>query len=288
MWLALLGSLWASAVETSSAPELRNRLKLGAARVRVQPGVAGWTSKAATIAGHTVLDTKGERFYHATTNLSAVLRSGRLLSRRDLQRAGAAAAGLGGGPMNEAADQVSLAVGRDAADRVAAGLRLMARVVRGEVDGPTALAELDRLDSAVMDDVDRDLDEAIQGAEENLDETEMEVFDQVSADLAAARAALETAQEPREVYLGVVGVESALSAARQTLGDYSLLTEGGVGPIGFTVPFDRFRVDPDEVGVVEVAVRQGAWMDVVPAEAEVRVRPDDTRVLRAWRAPRGR
>lgn len=283
MWLALLGSLWASEAAPSGQAELRSRLRLGPTRVRLQKGRSGWTSKAAPIAGHTVLDADGERFYHATTNLSAVIRSGRLLSRRDLSWLGVSAAGLGGGWANEAPDQVSLAVGRPAADRVAAGLRLMAEIVAGRVTGPTALERIVALDAAVSQPIDRDLDDAISDAEDRVDEVEMEVFGQVKSDIDAATILLQKSETPRHIYAGVVAYEGALLQAQHVLRDYHWTGDGVVSPIGFTVPFDQFRVDPDEVGVVEVAVRQGASIDVVPDEAEVRVRPEDTRVLRAWR-----
>lgn len=283
MWLSLLAALWAETIPDTRPSELRSRIGLGPSTFRVAKGRSGWTSKTDPF------DVEGETFWHATTELDAVVKEGRLLSRNELLQKGFLVKGLGGGWRNEAANQVSLATTRDAAERVADGLLLMALAIRGHLSGAQVLSALRDLDSALLWEIDSGMsalhdeedDESVQLAaaiETDFDATERRLRDLPRGDTVARSQAL---------YEAILAVESTWVDARESLAKLHLADEDAqTSGIGFTLPYARYlRLDPDQIGVVEVAVRMGAPLDIVPAESEVRVNPADAFVLRAVRTP---
>lgn len=228
----------------------------------------------------------GAGLFHVTTNLSAVLAEGRLRSRRDLQQAGVLSAGLGGGYANEAPDKVSVAVTREGGLRVLKAIQLMADAVHGRIDSQSALD--------AMDDVLRPSTEVINDAREWMEDTE-------DFEEAAAVAAYVYENEWGVRLQDVLAAEPgpALYDALRNYEGHAMNTltawesEGYIEvddtmcalPVGFTESPRTFaRVNPDNIGLLQLAARSTARPESVPGECELRFDPADLVIIGVWQA----
>jgi len=227
----------------------------------------------------------GAGLFHVTTNLSAVLAEGRLQSRRDLQQAGVLSAGLGGGAMNEAPDKVSVAVTRDGGLRVLKAVQLMADAVHGKIDSARALVAMNEVLEPSLG--------IINYAAEWMEEGEL--------DSRAYGAAFDYAERQYELAQAVHAAVPGPSLY-DALQDYEgLITETIVGwvremyveldetmcalPVGFTESSHKFaRVQPENVGLLQLAARSTSRPESVPGECELRFAPADLVIIGVWQA----
>lgn len=234
----------------------------------IDPDLDGWASDDAGL-------------FHVTTNLPAILREGRLRSREDLRRSGGQSVGLGGGPGDEAADKVSVGVSLNGALRLLDGMRLMARAVQAQVQPVDALNEFKRINRGVLATLDRydpwDDDESSSGSrlaaryDEGVVESEREV-------LAAAPGP--------DLYEALQRYERHLMDTIRDWVDEQWVDDDVFNcesPIGFLESAHKFkRVKPEEVGLLRLAARPGALVELVPRECELRFDPEDVSLAGLW------
>jgi len=227
----------------------------------------------------------GAGLFHVTTNLPAVLAEGRLRSRRELQAANVASAGLGGGVANEAADKVSVGVTRDGALRVLKAVQLMADAVHGKIDSERALVAMNEvlepslhiLNYAAEWMEEGELDSREYGAASDYVERQYELA-QAVADAVPGPSLYNALQD----YEGLI-TETIVDWVREM---YVELDEAQCAlPVGFTEPSHKFaRVQPENVGLLQLAARKTARPEDVPGECELRFNSDDLVIVGVWQA----
>lgn len=227
----------------------------------------------------------GAGLFHVTTNLPAVLAEGRLRSRRELQAAKIASAGLGGGVANEAVDKVSVGVTRDGALRVLKAVQLMADAVHGRIDGERALAAMNEalapslfvLNHAAEWMGDAELDSPEYGALYDYEERQYELA-QAVRDAVPGPSLYDALQE----YEGLV-METLVDWVREM---YVEMDDTVCAlPVGFTEPSHKFaRVLPENVGLLQLAARKTADPHPIPGECELRFNSDDLVIVGVWQA----
>jgi len=257
---------------------------------------AGFTVSPYTLVRGTVMELvvdpqergradSGTGFFHVTTNLPAVLAEGRLRSRKELRTAGVHGAGLGGGIRDEAANRISVGLTLDGAMRVMEAMRLMADAVHGRIDSEAALAALNTSLAPAFDLIDTAaawLSEEESGWEEN---RAVERYDEEMATLI--KRVLAASPGP-ELYDALVRYERhiAHTLAGWEAESYLDASESPCSqPVGFTEPAHKFeRVVPENIGLLQLAARRGANVDLVPGECEVRFRPEDLVIVGVWQS----
>lgn len=293
-WLAL-GAVAAMAVAGASRRSAGTRGSRGMEPLHSVPG--GFTVDPLSFVSDTVLEWMIEDrdpgevgLFHVTTNLPAVLAHGRLRSRAELRRQGISHAGLGGGISDQAPNQVSVSLLRGNAERVVAATRVMAMAVHGEVDGRTALDALNEASEHTLStlfgavdwmlDVDHSDGQSLHDKSWGAATAFNKRLDQHIEGVAQARPGPDTYEALRRY-------ETFLA---DTLADWiseSWISEDDIlcgATVGFTEPASRFsRVRPENVGLVQLAGRLGARVDLVPSECEARFSSDDLVIVGVWR-----
>lgn len=225
--------------------------------------------------------------YHVTTNLPAILAEGRLRSRRELRLANRQGAGLGGGVRDQAPDLVSVGLRLDGALRLLRGMRLMALAVHGRVAPQVALAEFKVINKNVIHILD-----GVQGVdpdEEDAEEFNRMVDDYERGNQQNERDVLNSANGEHpglDLYDALKRYEAHLASTM-----YEWIDRGWIwaeattcnSTIGFTERSTKFlRVDPDAIGLLQLAARAGAPVDMIPEECELRLRPEDLAIVGLW------
>lgn len=244
--------------------------------------------------------------YHVTTNLPAILASGCVLSRAELrhQPGEAHGIGLGGGfasgfyQPSEAPDRVSVGVRLDASLRTLRATRLMARIARGEVQPADALAAWKVIDAEALDLIARVPTEADVAQPGFSLEWWAGFHKRILADLrkrerAILRMVLPTGASPavdrarreagRDLYDAVARWEGVIFREANRIYRHLWSRGQAVEPCGlgilFTAPGRDFaRVDPEKVGLVQLAARIETGANGVSAnmgECELRFRSAD-------------
>ncbi len=201
--------------------------------------------------------------YHVTTNLSGVISSGGLKSRKQL-----GTVGLGGGLNNEAPDMVSTTFDYNRAVEIYNMLKYVSEIVHGKIPSYDILNYAENLSYWGFDDPN------INGVLENflpysvykkfingeLPEIELEKY----------------ISTPRQKYEFFQQLEEAIAKDELSSEDtYSSSI------IGFTGSFeDMLRINPNQIAILQLAVRKNAPSEHVPYEKELRFRPEDVRVVR--------
>lgn len=236
--------------------------------------------------------------WHVTTALRSVLEQG------VRSRAQTGAVGLGGGPSHQAPGLVSVTTQRYAALRIYRAMRLALAAAEGRAPVSEIAHEVLRQNDSAIQDVlaheeflreDGDL-----GEEEGLGYVLAErlglppgtdLLDRADVDLrddGLRRELNERFPYGRDRYELLMKLEEdivdALSVAEEGMEDPT----PGNAPVGFTAPYDRFvQICPREVAIVQLAARRGARAEVIPAELELRFRPEDLTVV-GWERPEWR
>lgn len=258
--------------------------------VKLNPVPAGFTTAPLSfVRGHVLEYAVTERgapssdagLFHVTTNLPAVLQEGRLRSRHELRQVGRQGAGLGGGLRDEARDKVSLGITLEGSLRVLEGTRMMARAVHGQVSAVEALGALQRFSAEALGQI----EDVIFWATEDPTSDEHEVAVQVEHELQRGAHDVLQATPGPDLYDALRRYESVLANAVSAWQENGWIeSEGCDATIGFTEPSHKFsRVDPENIGLVKLAVRRSAPKEFVTAECEIRVKPEDVVLVGVWR-----
>jgi hypothetical protein len=236
-------------------------------------------------------------FFHVTTRVDEVERTGRLLGRRALKGVVA----LGGGHSNEAPDYISFTMSLDRAQWLYRAIVAALRAARGEIGyADTLLAVLEWADfpgaqgwQMVFEDAwDADAEESriaekLQGLAivmgldaAGVDPGELEHAGAWDAMIEAQRDELEHQATGKFSYDSIVAIEQFLSEEFY-VSDY---WDGGAcaSLIGFTARWDQFKKgDPAQVSIVQAAVLRGGWPEeLVPLECEIRIHQEDVALVR--------
>jgi len=281
-WLAL-GAIGALALAGATK---RGSRSTGAFR-QIAPVPPGFTASPLPFVQDTILEPQDDYgdelgLFHVTTNLGGVAAQARLRSRRQLRALGVHGAGLGGGIRDLAADQVSVGISLNGALRVLQGTRMMAKAVHGQLDARTALHILDEISASPLRLIDEALDWMLDDPEERDSEAARAYDherDQLRHEVLAATPGLDLYDALRayETFLANTLIEWM---GNHRIGEQDLQCGATVG---FTEPAARFRrVQPDQVGLVQLAGRQTAITDLVPSECELRFRSDDLALIGIW------
>jgi hypothetical protein len=242
-------------------------------------------------------------FFHVTTRAAMVRQAGALRSRAQLLEQNIV--GLGGGHRNVASGLVSFVYVRSRAEWLRTTMQVAARACRNEISAVgvakavidwTGFPDQDPWSTAI--EYLADLDEEREGYDEAplLDPQIKDVLMAIGGEsMVAAYERGEVApwsrrglfqaidafsaeieqdfEEPQSKYGLLTSLELAIDSFLNP--DHESLTE--CKPIaGFTGVFRHFRsIDPDDIAIVQVAVRDGARDDYVPEECELRFSPDD-------------
>lgn len=219
--------------------------------------------------------------FHVTTRIVAVKESGALRSRKQLQETSdAVIVGLGGGLHDEAPELVSVTTSLERAVWLRDAIEFAAETARGlhsrfEV-AEAVLAWTGFDDAASEYDYTSD-DVADFAAIIGLDMSPDDAYEtSVMSYLLDHRDELPFGT-PRENYELIYEME----ARYQILLPNWVVDEGTATPtVGFTAPWQSFRhTDPEEVSIVQLAVRLGAPEWMVSHEWELRFDPDDLLIV---------
>ena len=182
---------------------------------------------------------------------------------------------------DEARDKVSLGITLSGALRVLAGTRMMAEAAQGEISAAEGLAMLQRLSAESLGQI----EESISWMTEDPTSDEHEIAVQVEHELQQGVHDVLQAVPGPDLYDALRSYEGILANAAVTWQENGWIeSEGCDATIGFTEPAHKFlRVKPENVGLVKLAVRRGASRELVAAECEVRVSPEDVALVGVWR-----
>lgn len=235
--------------------------------VEIQPDLEDFTPEGED------LDEWVTGFYHVTSNLPAVLNAGELKSRRQL---GDKAIGLGGGGANMAPDKVSVTHNYNKARELVDMMRFAADVVHGKVSPSQVLSSMmDQYGDFEFFEGTKTYDALRwQGIPKKLlrDGSDQDIDQYLDSNISLGKDAYEFMQD----------LDEALMMDHEE--------EGADHYSGFTLPYEQFvKINPDNIGIVQVVVRKDAQSEHVPGELELRFDPDDvmllqdqSAVLKAW------
>jgi hypothetical protein len=211
--------------------------------------------------------------YHVTSNLPAVLATGRVLSRFQLRMLGVGAGGLGGGPNDQDANTVSTGVTFSGALRIAKGLRVMSSALRGRLSARAALKAMEEVNAPSL----RLIGRLFQDA----------VFARYGERIEDAMESVLSARKGPDLYEALQFWENSMFA---TIADlerlYYLEPEDYFcnAPVGFLEPPAVFAaVKPENVGILQLAARKDASVREVVSECELRFNPADLLIAAVWK-----
>lgn len=208
---------------------------------------------------------EGPDMVHVTTAKSAVQEEG-LASRSEIGRSA-----LGGGP----SDKVSVAFDPQHAQRIQERLTLAVRAARGEAE---------------MDEVIRHFENTFGASESPAPLAQSLSQRNPAFQSETAVSDWETFRNlVREEYgddIGQLAIDLDFGADRAFRGLGGEPAEGSLQSVGIlTDPELLAKIDPEEIGMVRVAAREGANPRRVPLESELRFDPQDVRVIQGGSGP---
>ena len=221
----------------------------------------------------------GDGLYHVTTHLAAVLADGRLRSRKELRAAGRQGAGLGGGWRDEAPSRVSVAIDLTRAQRLQEAVTTMALAVHGQIPAAEALRRMKSFSDDATSAIDRAIDWMNDGSDEDEDTSTTRAARAFDEGLDTFGKAVLAATPGPALYEALCQYEGHIAG---TVSEWE--SEGWIpddelvcGPtIGFTEPAHKFiRVMPDNIGLLRLAGRKTAKIEMNPRECELRFLPED-------------
>jgi len=206
-----------------------------------------------------------QNLYHVTTAIDAVRQSGRLKSRREL----GGKVGLGGGPMSEAPDLISVTYDWYRAQQIYEEIKFVAELVQGQVPASTVWdSMLGRIDPH-----DEELEGELFGILEDYGLPKSVIEKIEWGDSSLINQYIKT---PKQIYSLFQELETTITSS-----------EGGdqpayeMGVIGFTGSFEQMReIDPSQVAIIQVAARKDAQPEHIPYEKELRFRPENLWIVR--------
>lgn len=209
--------------------------------------------------------------YHVTTNLQGVISSGRLKSREEL----GTNVGLGGGPLNEAADLVSTTYSKDRAVQIYDDIKFMSELVAGRVPASQVFFSFD------FDEADDRKVAAV--LEEWLDYKDIEPYfmgEMTNEDLGALlNGHVIGGESIYEFWQRLENIQAEVDMELAENADDLYHTD----MTGFTAPYGAMtKINPSQVAILQLVARKGARTQHVPMEMELRFRPEDLRVVRVW------
>lgn len=243
-----------------------------------------------------------EGFFHVTSHSYELQKRGEYLSRRQLSSEGIV--GLGGGP-NDAPDLVSLVIDLEDAKRILRAMRSMSRAVHELISPNDLIREMldwtsfpDGMEwqDAMSDtfgmngfsepewneDADAFFSELMNAL--SIDETDVlseELFSKAGWDLVLKKDF--SWMGPRDVYEMVQDFEGILARGVGTSyqGKGSECPGACLPVVGFVGSFDSFlKIEPDNISISQAALMEGAKVDEFYPECEIRVRPENLKLVR--------
>jgi len=237
----------------------------------------------------TVATAPDAGIYHVTSNLPAVLATGRVLSRLQLRMLGVEAGGLGGGAEDEDADTISTGVTFSGALRIAQGMRVMSSALRGRLSPREALKAMEAVNAPSLHLISR-LFQAAQDrweAQEDAGIASDPAFARYEERIEDAMAGVLSARKGPDLYEALQLWESSLFDTIANLERlYYLEPEDYFcnAPVGFLEPPAVFAaVKPENVGILQMAARKDAEVIEVVSECELRFRPSDLLIAAVWK-----
>ena len=209
--------------------------------------------------------------YHVTTNLSGVINSQRLKSRKEL----GGVVGLGGGWSNEASHLVSVTYSYDKASSIYYDMKFVCKIVAGDVLASEVFNYFD-LDYVEEDDV----KEAVL-VSLSIDESEVDRYWDGDMPNGEFNALLNLkASGSKSVYAFWKRLEEA--KAESVSNSYSFSSDFvDSGVTGFTGSFeDMKKINPSQIAILQLVAKKGINPHHVPEELELRFRPQDLRIVR--------
>jgi len=215
-----------------------------------------------------------EGLYHVTTARDKVYDEG-LKPRAETGRLG-----LGpGGSITDDGTRVSLTYNYAHAEELANGLHLAARVAQGKATVKEVVDwTLDRLEigGALMEpptNVQHVLNEALPIPRDDAGSWDWEILDDVIYEL-------DDILNDKEKYELLQDLDDVISVLISDISSISGL-EAPYLPVGLTAPYEAMaELDPNQIEILSIAVRDGAEVEHIPIEFEFRVKPEDLVVIR--------
>lgn len=280
--LSILGNSQ-SANKGSLSPSALRKLNLKKTKISNVP--KGYTQSPYSFVRGMVLETEidpDERgradqresgIFHVTTNLPAVLKTGRLMSRRQLRGTNQQSYGLGGGFLDESPETISTTISWSNTLRVYKAMHLMAMVVHEEISPKDALIEFHKNEYRAMDAIENIINDYI------VDEL-TEKSDQIDNNIDRLTQAILNSKNGPDTYEAIRKYEEFINSTISNEGvedDYTKIT------VSFTVAAEKFmKVKKERIGILRLAARKGARTEMVYTEKELRFKPSDLVILDAW------
>jgi len=227
----------------------------------------GLNRKAIPFVNRDVMDERDDHIdlnlYHVTTNLSGVLKSGKLMSRKEL-----GVVGLGGGERNEASHLVSTTYDYNRALMIYHGIKDVCKIVNGLISASHIVKNMeyvsynfwenDEVEDVLLEYIPKEIVESIFNGEKDIVEIDKFI------------------KSPEQKYRFFQLLEEA-SVEEELSSDETY--ESSV--VGFTGDFQSMKaINPSQVAILQLAARKGAWSDQVIYEKELRFKPTDLFVIR--------
>lgn len=211
--------------------------------------------------------------FHVTTNLPAVLATGRLMSRRQLRINSKQSYGLGGGALDESPGEISTTVSWSNVVRVYKAMHLMARVVHEEVSPEDALKEFHKNEDMALNTIENIKNDYI------MDE-ETKESDDIDREMDIRIQSILNSKNGLNTYKAIQDYEKFINTTIINKGiedDQKNIT------VTFTVDAEKFmKVKKDKIGILKLAARKGASTEIIYSEKELRFDPMDLVILDAW------
>jgi hypothetical protein len=207
---------------------------------------------------------EAEGLFHVTTDLKSVRKQG-IKSRRMLRKEGVTGVpGLGGGASDEAPGLVSTTFSSGKAGIIEEKLKLAARAARGEAKASEIFDKT--MDQFLSGDF---VDDDVRGLLNKWGVPDNVVNDEF---LEGLEAALDRAiKTKRDRFEFLVQLEDTVATSS---GD-----ELGMARVGITTDFSVFeKLDPKNIGTVQVRAKKTAKPDIIRQESEMRFEPSDLRL----------
>lgn len=215
-----------------------------------------------------------QNIYHVTSNLAKVIASGRLKSRSEL-----GVSGLGGGPKNESPRTISATYDYNRALSIYHEFKYVLSIVRGAVKPSQIWSSFESNNHQHEffngDDGYDDMQEGGQAVwdlllQYGVSQQTLESGDDPGPELDTH------VKHPKDIYEFYQECENVFLDMGQ---DHDQASPMNV--IGFTADYATMkRIDPNQLAILQLAIKKGANFEHVANELEIRVAPEDVAIVR--------